>query len=115
MNYALEGIAALRLGEAVGLRWRHYSSEKEPLGELLIATSYNKGRTKTKLARRMPVHLTLAAMLAEWKLNGWPAMMDRHPTADDLIIPMPPDHAARRRKAPTSEGMRSGFEVSTEG
>lgn len=107
MNYALEGIAALRLGEAVGLRWRHYSGEKEPLGELLIATSYNKGRTKTKLARRMPVHPTLAAMLAEWKLNGWPAMMERQPTADDLIIPMPPDHAARRRKAPTSEGMRS--------
>jgi hypothetical protein len=107
VNYALEGIAALRLGEAVGLRWRHYEAAKEPLGELLIATSYNKGRTKTKLARRMPVHPTLAAILAEWKMHGWPAMMGRTPVADDLLIPLPPEHAARRRKEPTAEGMRS--------
>jgi integrase len=107
VQYALEGIAALRLGEAVGLRWRHYDAAEEPLGQLLIATSYNKGRTKTKLARRMPVHATLAAILAEWKMPGWPAMMGRVPAADDLVIPLPPEHAARRRKHASSEGMRS--------
>lgn len=107
MQYALEGIAALRLGEAVGLRWRHHDAAKSPLGELLIATSYNKGRTKTKLARRMPVHPTLAAMLAEWKMHGWLAMMGRVPGADDLVVPLPLEHAARRRKEPAAEGMRS--------
>lgn len=107
LHYALEGIAALRLGEAVGLRWRHYDAAKEPLGQLLIATSYNKGRTKTKVARRMPVHPTLAAMLAEWKMHGWAAMMGRIPTADDLLVPLPPEHAERRRKDRAAEGMRS--------
>ena len=104
--YALEGIAGLRLGEAAGLRWRHYDPSLKPLGRLLIATSYDKGRTKTKQPRRMPVHPTLAAILAEWKLSGWPAMMSRQPTPDDLIVPRPPDHAIRRRTLWTPEAMR---------
>jgi hypothetical protein len=37
-------------------------------------------------------------MLAEWKLGGWAAMMGRTPEPDDLIVPLPPDDAARRRK-----------------
>src|SRR3954453_16187168 len=36
----------------------------------------------------MPAHPTLAAILAEWKLSGWAAMMGRQPTPDDLIAPM---------------------------
>src|SRR5947207_1419273 len=68
--YALEGIAGLRLGEAAGLRFRHYDPSLKPLGCLLIATSYDTGRTKTKQPRRMPAHPTLAAILAEWKLSG---------------------------------------------
>jgi integrase len=104
--YALEGIAGLRLGEGAGLRFRHYDSALQPLGALMIATSYNKGRTKTKQPRRMPVHSTLAAILAEWNLSGWPQMMGRQPTPDDLILPRPPDHANRRRKQWTPEGMR---------
>lgn len=38
-------------------------------------------------ALKVPVHPTLAAMLAEWKLKGWHEMMGRHPGPDDLIIP----------------------------
>lgn len=54
----------------------------------------------------MPVHPVLAAMLAEWKLTGWALLMGRQPTPDDLIVPMPPDHAARRRTRNDQEGMR---------
>jgi hypothetical protein len=46
--------------------------------------------TKTETVKHVPVHPTLAAMLAEWKLSGWTAMMGRAPEPDDLIIPMPP-------------------------
>ena len=46
VQYALEGVAALRLGEAVGLRWRPYDTAKEPFRQLLLATSYNKGGRK---------------------------------------------------------------------
>lgn len=87
--YGLEGIAALRHGEAAGLRWKHYDPGMEPLGRFVIATSYDKGRTKTKRTRLMPVHATLAAMLDGWKRRGWPEMMGREPTPDDLVVPMP--------------------------
>ncbi len=55
----------------------------------------------------MPAHPTLAAILAEWKLSAWAAMMGRQPTPDDLIVPMPPDAALRRRSDWTPEGMRN--------
>ncbi len=87
--YALQGIAALRHGEAAGLRWQHYDSSTPVLGRLVIATSYDKGHTKTKRTRYMPVHPTLAAILAEWKRKGWPEMMGRTPTPEDLVVPMP--------------------------
>jgi len=88
MLYGLLGLAGLRLGEAAGLRWRHYHPETEPLGKLVIATSYNTGRTKTQQTREMPVHPTLAAMLAQWRLSGWAALMGRAPGPDDLVAPM---------------------------
>jgi hypothetical protein len=45
--------------------------------------------------------------MAEWKRSGWVAMMGRTPNADDLVVPLPPQDAARRRESPTREGMRS--------
>ncbi len=98
--YALQGIAALRHGEAAGLRWKHYDPNTPVLGRLVIATSYDKGHTKTKRTRYMPVHPTLAAVLAEWKLQGWPEMMGRPPTPEDLVVPMP---------RPTNRGPRVEF------
>lgn len=97
--YALEGLAALRHGEAAGLRWRHYLADQQPLGRLIVATSYDKGRTKTKQVRFMPVHPTLAAMLAEWKLGGWAAMFGRAPEPDDLVVPLPADPLGKRARA----------------
>jgi integrase len=89
MLYALEGIAALRHGEAAGRRWRHWNRDVQPLTGLQISTSYDKDRTKTKKTRHMPVHPVLEAMLREWHDVGWPQMMGREPTPDDLIVPMP--------------------------
>ncbi len=99
--YALELLAGVRTGETAALRWRHYDPTKKPLGELFVAFAYStrKSRekgTKTESVKHIPVHPTLAAMLAEWKLGGWAAMMGRHPEPDDLIVPIPPEHAARR-------------------
>jgi len=101
--YAFGLLAGMRPGEAAALRWRHYDPTAQPLGRLLVATSYNTKRnatkgTKTETTKTIPVHSTLAAMLAEWKLGGWAAMMGRPPTADDLIIPLPPATVAKRTK-----------------
>ena len=103
--YALLGIGGLRHGEAAGLRWRHYEPDLAPLGRLSIVTSYDKGRTKTGRARYLPVHPVLAAILAQWKLEGWPALFGRTPEPDDLVIPFPPGgkmKAGSMRKAHNS-------------
>jgi integrase len=84
--YALEGLAGLRHGEAAGLRWEHYDADAKPLGQLLVAFSYDKA-TKTERPRRVPVHPVLAAMIAEWKLAGWDWLIGRRPESGDLIVP----------------------------
>jgi integrase len=103
MVYALGVLAGLRPGEAAALRWRHYDATTAPLGRLTVALAYNTRKhraktTKTDAVRHVPVHPTLAAMLAEWRLVGWAAMMGRRPESDDLIVPLPPDAIARRRR-----------------
>lgn len=111
MVYGLELLAGVRTGEAAALRWRHYDPAVRPLGKLLVARSYNSkaGReknTKTEAVKQVPVHPTLAAMLAEWKLGGWPSLIGRPPTEDDLIVPLPPDAAERRRSRVSLEPFR---------
>jgi integrase len=106
--YALEGLAGLRHGEAAGLRWRHCDPTVEPLGKLTIATSYDKGRTKTGRTRFMPVHPTLAALLAEWKLRGWADEFGRSPGDDDLVVPLPFDPPKKQApRNPRQGGMRN--------
>jgi integrase len=102
MAYAIELLAGVRPGEGSALRWRHYDPTVRPLGKLLVAKSYStrvgEKTTKTDAVKHVPVHPTLAAMLAEWKLGGWAAMMGRAPGPDDLIVPLPPEAAERRYK-----------------
>lgn len=106
--YALEGLAALRHGEAAGLRWRHIDTAREGLGAIRVATSYDSGRTKTERPREMPIHPVLAEMLASWRSIGWPAMFGREPSADDLVVPLEPDPARKRARAnPRGGGMRA--------
>lgn len=107
--YAFMLLAGMRPGEASALRWRHYDATVRPLGRLTVAVSYDSRRhreksTKTDATRYVPVHPTLAAMLAEWKLGGWADMMGRAAEPDDLILPLPPAAAALRRREGTREG-----------
>jgi len=87
VQYALKAIAGLRHGEVAGVRSRHYDVTHEPLGRLVVATSYDTGRTKTEVTRRVPVHATLAKILEAWKLSHWERIYGRAPTIDDLIVP----------------------------
>src|SRR5262249_16156808 len=70
--YAIAFLGGLRTGEVSALRWRAYDSEIEPLGKLLVAASFNT-RTRTEKAvktgrpREVPVHRTLAKLIAAWK------------------------------------------------
>ncbi len=84
---ALKGLAALRHGEAAGIRWMHYLTNTEPLGKLVVARSYEKERTKTQVSREVPVHPVLASILGAWRTIGWKATFGRDPNPDDLIVP----------------------------
>ncbi|HEY5923137.1 MAG TPA: hypothetical protein VIV11_15765 [Kofleriaceae bacterium] len=110
--YAFGLLAGLRPGEIAALRIRHYEPTIEPLGRLTVALAHNtrKGTTKgtkTGATRRVPVHPTLAAMLAEWMLHGWAEMMGRSPEPDDLLLPLPPKATSRRRTR-SGEPIRTG-------
>ena len=90
--YALEFLGGMRFGEVAALRWSHYQRRLAPLGKLVIARSYNTRRrvekdVKTQRPREMPVHPTLARILARWWDSGWQQAFGRAPAATDLIVP----------------------------
>src|SRR5712664_1178804 len=92
--YALLFLTGMRIGEVAALRWRTHDNSLSPLGRLLVATSFNRKRkteksVKTDRPRDVPVHPTLAKVLAAWKLAGWQKLMGQAPTADDLMICAP--------------------------
>lgn len=89
---ALFFLAGLRFGESAALRFRDYDATMKPLGRIRLTQSYSTKKRKlkalkTEQPREIPVHPTLAKILAEWKLQGWQAMMGRPPREDDLLIP----------------------------
>jgi len=85
--YALEGVAGLRHGEAAGLRFRNCAAPATPLPLIYVAFSYGRPYPKGGRCRPVPVHPTLAAILAEWKLHGWRAMMGRSPRPRTWYFP----------------------------
>jgi integrase len=84
--YALEALAMLRFGEAAGRRFSDILPAR-PLHRLVVATQYEGRETKTDTPRIVPIHPTLAAMLARWRLSGFASIMGRPPRPDDLIVP----------------------------
>ncbi len=89
--YALMLLGGLRIGEAVGRRWRDLDADAKPLGRLVVATQADGAKgsreTKTGETREVPVHPALAGALDSWKRTGFPMLFGRHPTPDDPIIP----------------------------
>jgi len=69
----------------------------EPLGRLSVVTSSDHDKTKTETERWMPVHPSLASLLAEWRLSGWPAAYGRQPEPGDLVVPVLPEPRRKGR------------------
>lgn len=92
--YAVLALAGPRFGEAAALRWRSYEATAEPLGRLSLTASFDakahaETSLKTERPRTVPVHPTLAKVLAEWRLSGWATVHPegRPPRGEDLILP----------------------------
>lgn len=66
--------------EVLTSTWSQYDATTRPLGTLHLV------ETKTGIPRAVPVHPTLARMLASWKLGGWQRVYGCSPRADDLIV-----------------------------
>lgn len=84
--YALCALGGLRIGEAVGRRWRDYDASARPLGRLDVSTQLDGADLKTEAPRAVPVHTTLAAILAEWKLSGFERQYCKAPGPDEFIV-----------------------------
>lgn len=78
--YALKFFTG-RHSEVSGLTWEQYDPVTKPLGSLAI------DKTKTDVPRLIPVHPTLAKVLASWKLFGWEDLYGDKPRPMDLIVP----------------------------
>lgn len=92
VQYALKAIAGLRHGEVAALRWRLVDRDTGPLGRLTIAWAFSSRsksikETKAEETRAVPIHPTLARILAAWRLSGWAATYGRAPGLDDLVVP----------------------------
>jgi integrase len=83
--YALTFFAGLRMGEAVGRKWGDYNARKLPLGQFKVATQHDGKRLKTDRSRKVPVHPTLALILAAWK-ERYALHYGAEPTDEDLIV-----------------------------
>lgn len=85
--YAISAFTGARLGEVAGLRWSDLDVKATPLWRWALRTQYDRQPLKTDNPRDVPIHPELRALLAAWKLEGWPRMMCRHPRPDDLVVP----------------------------
>lgn len=77
--YALKFFCG-RHTEVLRSTWARYDATTEPLGTLHIV------ETKSGTPRAVPVHPTLAKILAAWKLGGWERTYGKPPKDDDLIV-----------------------------
>jgi|GEM_PF-1112731 len=105
--YAVLGLGMCRLGEAAALRVRNIDLDRKPLGHMLAPRSHEKNWTKGRRAREVPIHPVLHELFKHWIEVGWEQMMGWPPGPDDLLIPLPPEHAARRRGDRTRVPIRS--------
>lgn len=98
--YGLLFLGGKRIGEVAALDWADYDATREPLGALLISKSFNRKKlelkgTKTETPREIPVHPTLAHILASWRLGGWERYMGRIPKPEDILVPTYRDNRLR--------------------
>jgi integrase len=90
--YAMMFLMGERFGESAGHRWKDHDPAREPLGHMRLERQYDGKPLKGKRGeggppRDIPVHPMLAAILAEWRIGGFPKMFGRHPEPEDLIVP----------------------------
>jgi integrase len=90
-------LSGLRFSEAAGLRWQDYDPSWQPLAHIHLRHQWHdRKRCYAPLEgkggepgppREIPVHPSLASMLAEWRLSGWPVFFGRTPRPSDIIVP----------------------------
>ena len=92
VQYAFKALAGMRHGEVAAICWRHIDHTMEPLAKINVVQSFNSrlGKiksTKTEETRAIPLHPTLAKVVAAWKLMHWERIYGRPPKDDDFVVP----------------------------
>jgi hypothetical protein len=102
--YSLLFWFADREGEGCGFTFADYDRTPKPLGSIVIDKQYQRqplkgSRDDYVAARRFPVHPDAAALIARWRLSGFPKFFGRPPRDDDPIVPNPSTMQARKPNA----------------
>ncbi len=110
---AIAAFTGMRMGEAVGLRWRDIDTTTSPLWRIDLRSQYGgrplKGKpSKPGSPREIPVHRELERILADWKAEGWRMVFGRDPKPDDFVAPN--DSKRSRLKCFTECAWRRQFE-----
>lgn len=84
-------LSGVRIGEASALRWRAFDYERKPLSCMHVWFNFSpelkrEKTTKSGVAREIPVHPTLAKLLAQWKLI-YLNETGRKPEGEALVFP----------------------------
>ncbi len=98
--YALVFLGGMRVGEAIARKWGDIDTVAKPLARLRIESQHDGDELKTEDPREMPIHPTLARLLAEWKMEGYELACGRAPTAELHIVPNRPKRRDRGLPVP---------------
>lgn len=103
VEYGVRALGGPRSGEVADLAVSDYDRTTEPLGRLLIDSSWDfellkSCQTKSGAYREVPVHPYAARLLAEWLASGWEADQGRKPMPNDLLFPAPASSRFRERR-----------------
>jgi len=98
----------MRLGEAVGRRWRDLDTGAIPLARLVVDTQGDGQPLKVERPREVPVHPRLREELEAWRREGFALFFGRHPAPDDFIVPSRFDGVRVCRRSPVSVGIGPG-------
>lgn len=90
--HAMGAFCGARTGEIIGARWRDLDTDAPRLWRWSLRSQYDgkslKGSSaKPGAPRDVPIHPRLRELLEEWRREGWPQHVRRHPRPDDLIVP----------------------------
>ena len=104
--YAGPLYTGMRFSEWTGARWGELDARAPELPRLALShqakgRALKESKRGERKVRAIPIHPELSKLLEHWRSEGWPALYNRFPTDEDLIIPSSIDCRRHRSQSTT--------------